>query len=454
VNALDRTQPPAREAAKPVRFPPFERTQLDSGLTVYTARSERTPLMSVQVLLPAGAENDPSHRPGLAAFTADLLEEGTRTRSSTQIADEVESLGGSLATAAGWSTASIAISLLSVHADQGLDLLEDVATRPAFDDLEIERLRRERLTDLLRRRDQSAALAVAALVRSIYGNSGYGHSLVGGEASVRALARDEIVDFYDRHKTPRAIKVIAVGNLPSDDIADRLREAFGGSSAREAPDREEIRPRDLTGIEVVIVDRTDAAQTEIRLGHAGVEKNHPDRPALTVLNSLLGGKFTSRINLNLRERHGFTYGANSSFSQRRGPGPFVVSTAVATDKAGAAVQEVLSELSRLQEEAVPEDELVETLSYLGGVFAYGLQTNAGILQHLQTLAVFDLPDDHFEVFRKQVAAVTVSEIRAAAQRHLHPDRIVVVAVGPAAELKPQLEGLGEARIVEPPSIFA
>jgi zinc protease len=195
-----------------------------------------------------------------------------------------------------------------------------------------------------------------------------------------------------------------------------------------------------------VVDRPGAAQTELRLGHAGVPRTHPDYIPLVMVNTLLGGKFTSRINMNLRERHGFTYGASSRFVARQGPGPFMVSAAVATESAGAAAREVLHELRRIREEPVEPGEIAETRSYMVGVFPYTMQTIGDIAKRLETLTVFGLPDDYYPRYLERLAALTREELLEAARRHLDPDRIAVVAVGPAEVVEPQLAGLGPVTV--------
>jgi zinc protease len=207
-----------------------------------------------------------------------------------------------------------------------------------------------------------------------------------------------------------------------------------------------VRPLELEGISVHVVDRPNAAQTELRLGHIGPPRNHPDRVPLSVMNSLLGGKFISRINLNLRERHGYTYGAHTSFANRLGPGPFQVSAAVANDVAGAAVRETLFEMRRLQESAPEPDELADAVTYLEGVFPYTLQTVESMAQRLSQLAVFGLADGYFDAYFAELRAVTPEAVRVVASRHLRPQTCAVVAVGPASALVPQLEELGPVNV--------
>jgi zinc protease len=243
--------------------------------------------------------------------------------------------------------------------------------------------------------------------------------------------------------------VIAVGDLDPEEI---LRDVEGRFAALlpGPPQMPEIVPAPLGGIEVHIVDRPGGAQTELRIGHAGVPRTEPDYIPIIVLNTLLGGKFTSRINMNLRERHGYTYGASSRFTPRLGPGPFVVDAAVATKSAGAAAAEILGELRRIREDLVEPQELEETVSYVSGVFPYTFQSTSDLAKRLETLAVYGLPDDYFERYLARLPTITREEILAVAQRHLHPDRIAVVAVGPAETLVPQLETLGPVTVTALP----
>ncbi|HEX5758503.1 MAG TPA: insulinase family protein, partial [Thermoanaerobaculia bacterium] len=225
--------------------------------------------------------------------------------------------------------------------------------------------------------------------------------------------------------------------------------AFGAAGGAAPPPPPEVRPAPLAGITVHVVDRPAAAPTELRLGHAGLPRRHPDYSPLVVLNTLLGGQFTSRINLNLRERHGYTYGAHSRFVGRQGPGPFLVSAAVATEVAGAAAREVLGELARIQEEPVPAAELEETRDYLIGVFPYTVQTIGDLAKRLEVLATYGLPDDYFESYLDRVRQVTAEEVQTLARRHLDPRRIAVVAVGPAERLEGQLSALGPVTVWSP-----
>jgi len=447
--ALDRAQPPEARPLERFLFPPFLHRRLLPGLDLYAAHIPRAPMVSLELILPHGGQSDPVDARGLASLTADLLDEGSELRSGPEIAAWVERLGGSLSASADWDAGYVACTLLAEHLPHALALIAEVALTPTFPDAEVERLRKRRLAELMRRRSSPTALAEQRFARALYGTGAYGYPLIGDEADLRALHRDAAASFY-RHAFRRGgATLIASGDLDPEDIAARSGELLAVWPADPAPAPQPVEPVERSAITIHVVDRPQAAQTELRLGHAGPPRNHPDRVPLSVMNSLLGGKFISRINLNLRERHGYTYGAHSSFANRLGPGPFQVSAAVATESTAAAVRETLGELRRLQQEAPAREELADAVQYLEGVFPYTLQTVESMAQRLSQLAVFGLADDYFDRYFELLREVTPEAIREVAARHLRPEVCAVVAVGPAAALVPQLESLGRVAVWSP-----
>jgi zinc protease len=327
-----------------------------------------------------------------------------------------------------------------------LALALEIAAEPSFPLEEIERQRRQRLAELLRLRAEPGFQAQEKLVRALYGDRHpYGTPLLGTADSLAAVDREAVTGFYRRHYRPAGAYAVTAGDVDPEAIAAALESVLGGAAeARgEAPQAPDLEPPPAAGVRVHLVDRPAAAQTQILLGQPGIPRTHPDFVALSVVTTLLGGKFTSRINLNLRERHGYTYGASCSLGGRLGPAPLTVSAAVANPVAGAAIREVLAELRRIREEPVGEAELDETRDYLIGVFPYTLQTVSGLAGRLETLAVYGLPDDYYAGYAERLRAIGPDRIAEVAQRHLRPDDLAVVAVGPAAELGPQLEGIGE-----------
>ena len=444
---IDRTAPPPAGAFHPFRFPSFIKRRLPGGLAVYASRMAGVPLISVELSLRAGGHHDPVGLSGLSTFTASVIDEGTARRDSLEIAALVERLGGYLVSAADWDSGYIAVALLAEHLDAGLDLLSEIALTPTFPEKEIERLRQQRFAEILRRGFDPGAQADDRLLEVVYGGTPYAAPLIGREEEVRKLDRAALVSFYESHYSLAGATVIAVGDLDPEELVRRIEETLAPRAGQApAPQAPPILPVPLQGISVHIVDRPGSAQTELRLGHASIPRTHPDWVPLNVLNMALGGKFTSRINLNLRERHSYTYGANTRLTGRLGPGPFIVDTAVATESAGAAAREVLFELQRIREEPVEGQELEETLSYMIGVYPYTLQTVGDVAKRLEILALYGLPDDYYDTYAERLSAVTREDLLRCATEHIHPDRLAITAVGPAELLAPQFEGLGEVTV--------
>lgn len=439
---VDRSRPPRAEQLRRLRFPEFVRQRLSCGLTVIAARVPGVPLATLELALPAGAHHDPAPRPGLATLTAGMLDEGTEKRDLHTLAANVERTGSYLATSANWDAAFVQTGGLAAHWRDGLDTLAEVALQPTFPGPEFERLQRQREAELLARRDQPGALAEDAFARLVYAGTPYDHTLSGDLEAARSTSREDVEGFHRNHLAAPGAALVAAGDLDPDELVRAAERRFAAWPAALFTPPPLVHPAPIAGCRVRLVDRPQAAQTELRIGHAGISRLDPERSALRVLNSLLGGMFTSRINLNLRERHGYTYGASSRFVERRGPGPFLISCAVASEHAGAATREVLGELRRLQEDPVGEEELADARNYLLGVFPYGLQTADDLVDKLEELALYDLPDDDFESHLRRVESVRPADILAAARRHLHPDAVAVVAVGPAGALAAQFADLG------------
>ncbi len=446
---LDRAVPPAAGAVRPFRFPRFERFELADGLVLFAVRSATAPLAFLELITPGGAVFDPRGKAGLAALTGALLDEGTPSKSSREIAATAERIGGYLAVGADWDSVALEIGVVAPHAGTALVLLGEVVREATLPEPELARQRDRTLAEIRRRRVMAPVLAARQFSRALYGPGGFGEPVLGTTASVEALTRDDVEWFYRHRIVAAPITLIAVGDLDLRGLGDRVLAALAGLPRRRReppPSPPEVRRR---GLRVFLVDRPEGAQTELHLGHVGVPRGHPDFTALTVMNSLLGGKFTSRLNLNLRERQGITYGIRSSFSRRSGGGPFSVSLAVANDCVGRAITEIRAELERLRAEPVTGAELEETRSYILGVFPYTVQTLAGISHRLREIAVHDLPLDHWDRYPADVAAVSADDVLRVAREHLRPDDLTVVAVGPEAALRPQLERFGRPSVWRP-----
>ncbi len=452
-SSLDRRLPPVAGASRSCSFPDFEVETLASGARLWTLPVPGCGLVTVGMLLPGGSELDPRGRAGLASFTAELRGAGTRRRDALEFAAAAENLGTTIATSCNWENATAATTIGAADIAAGLELVVEAAAEPAFRHEEVERRRRRRLAEIERRRSDPSALVNAAFARAVYGDTPYAHPAIGDRETTEAVRREDIAAFHARVLAAGSCHLIVVGDLERSSlhraveatVEPQLRlhaRSFEDPAERLAPpDRSRPAAR-----RVVIVDRPSAAQTELRIGHSGVSRRHPDRVRLQVANSILGGKFMSRLNLTLREKHGYTYGVTSGFAFRRGPGPFVISTAVANDVAGDACHRTIAEVERMCAEPPSAAELDDARNYMVGVFPYTLQTIQGLGSRLQTLAAFDLDRDEIDRWPDRVRAASVEDVLAVCERHLFPAGLMIAAAGPRDELLPQLDGLGAIEV--------
>ena len=330
MSPIDRTQPPPPAPILPFAFPRIARDSLKNALVLLYARHGALPLVTAALVVDAGAAGDPTRKAGLAHLTANALETGTRTRTAAEIAWEFERLGVEFDAEATWDATVLRITVPAARLEPALALFADIVRHPSFPEEEIERLRHEQLAEILQRRKEPRALANDMAAQFIFGRDvPYARPLIGTTASVQGLTRDDVRAFYETHYLPNAAALILTGAIDPDAGRALARRHFEDWPAGQPETAEfEVVPG-VDTTTVFIVDRPGSVQSEIRIGDVGVARHHPDYFPLLVMNTILGGAFTSRLNLSLRERHGFTYGAHSGFAFRRRPGPFLIQVAVA-----------------------------------------------------------------------------------------------------------------------------
>ena len=434
---------PGSRPPRPYRFPPFERRTLANGMQLAIAPVSKLPVVTVLMVTEAGATTDPERRDGLAQLTARLLPEGTARSTGVEFAERLERLGASIDAHADWDVGVARVTVLTEHLDEAMQLFGEMLRTPAFPEREVERLKAERLAELLQIRAEPGALADEMFARFAYEPaSRYSRPAGGAVHDVESMTRNDVVRFYETRYQPAAMTLVAAGDVTADRIEQLARKTFGdwtGTPPRVAATSDTPARQTCS---VHIIAKADAPQSELRVGHPGIPRNTPDYFPTVVMNAVLGGLFSSRINLNLREAHGYTYGAFSGFDWRRRAGPFAVDTAVKTAVTDAAVQEILREIERMRAEEIRPDELSLATSYLDGVFPIRYETTDAIAAALGNLVIYGLPDDYFDRYREQVRAVTAVDVLAAARAHLHPDRVQIVAVGDPRVVRAPLEKLG------------
>ena len=443
MSAVARGGRPAPGPVRPFSFPAVRREALANGIQVIVAELHRFPVVSIDVLLNAGGVAENAAHAGVATLVSGLLESGAGSRSADDIAERSDDLGLSLDTGTSWDTTQVGFSALRARMTEGMELLADMVRRPTFPEAEVDRLRDERVGTLAHRRGDPSGLAGELF--SLYAfaeGSPFARPLGGTAESVGRITRAEVRAFHAAHYRPAGSAIIAAGDVTLEEVV-ALAERFFGDWSGEAPSvvLPEVKPR-LDQAKIIIAHRPGAVQSELRVGHVGVERTAADFVSVLVLNTILGGSFSSRLNMNLRERLGYTYGATSTWSVRRQPGTFHAGTGVQTEATAPAVAEILGELRRLREAEVTADELRDARDYLAGVFPLSTETTTGVGARLANIATYGLPDDYYDGYRERILAVTDADLLDTARRRIHPDRVAIVVAGDADRIRAPLEALG------------
>jgi predicted Zn-dependent peptidase len=405
------------------------------------------PLAQVNLVIHAGSGDDPANAFGLASFTAAMLDEGAGTRSALQIADEVEFLGASLGTTSSFDASAVRLNVPVRQLRPALALMADVALRPTFPAAEVDRLRQERLTALLQAKDDAAAVAPLAFARVVFGPTHrYGTSASGTEATLKAMTAAQMKAFHAARYTPSNATLIVAGDVTAAAVLPQLEAAFGTWPTAAAPARTAVpTARQLTAGQLTIVDMPSAEQSQIRIGWIGVPRSTADYFPLLVLNTILGGSFTSRLNQNLREEHGYSYGASSRFDMRLSAGAFQAGAGVQTDKTADALREFFKELKGIAE-PVGTEELAKAKNYVALSFPGEFETITDLTAHLEEMAIYKLPDTYFSQYIASVQAVTAAAVQKAAATYIQPDKFAVVVVGDRKTIEAGVRALNVAPV--------
>ncbi|HET9136482.1 MAG TPA: pitrilysin family protein [Candidatus Kapabacteria bacterium] len=444
---LDRSVPPSPGAITQIAFPPYTTTALSNGIPVYLVENHGQPLVSISLYIRGGSSLDTAATQGLASLTAELLTKGTAKRTATQIAEEIDFVGGSLGVSASWDSTTISTSVLSRYIDRAIDLLSDVALNPAFSPEEVDRIRIQRIASIKAAKSDAGYLADVVFSRSVYGTHPYGFEAAGQEVTIALLQSESLKNFYSKIAAPNNAFFIVAGDVIEADIVKKLSDAFGAWAGEALPPEPLAAPAPNPKTKVVLVEKPQAVQSALRIGHLGVPRSHKDYVHLYVLNMLLGGYFNSRINQNLRERNGFTYGARSYFDARKQSGAFVVSTEVRTEVTAAATLEIAQELRHICDTPVGPGELETVQNYIIGSFPLSLETPQQIASRVAALVLYGLDTDYYDKFRDAVASTTADDLLRAAGLHLQPEALTIAISGDATSLAPELKSFGEVELV-------
>ena len=438
---LDRSRPPESGPARPLSIPRPERHRIPNGLAVTAVRRPRLPEANLALVLPAGADTMDPGQAGLASLVAKVLPEGSSGKTSREMATMLDGLGVRLAVAVGYDSMILRLHTLSGQLEPALRALASVALAPDFLADEVERCRAERLDAIRRMRDEPAEVAADVMVELLYGDHPYGRLTRGREGSVERLDRADLVEFHARRFSPRAATLVACGDLP-DDFNDLVTDCFGAWRGVEVGHGPPDTVSDVASKGIVLVDRPGSGQSEIRMGAIGLKRGDPDEPVARVANAILGGLFNSRLNMNLREDKGWTYGARSTLLLRRSRGPLSLQAAVETAVTGAAVREMLREVQAMRESLPSEGEMRTAFGALTRSLPLRFETNSQITGTIAEQVIYGLPDDYWSTFSSRIGGVSRDSVTDLAVRMIDPDGLAILVVGDSDEVLPDLEKLG------------
>jgi zinc protease len=432
---------PAATAPRPYHFPEFERHRLDNGLTVWLVPIAASGVTNVHLLFDAGAAAEDELHGGVAALTAQLLVTGTSRLDASAFAEATESLGIEVSSESSWDSARAAFQSLPQHVDEGLALLAEMVRQPRFDSGEFDRLKAERLADILQARADPGRLADEMFLQHLYAESvPYHRASAGTPETVSGLLRDDVIDFHRTHYAPGHAHLIVAGRIERDALLAGVNRHLGDWSG-DGPGHRSITPQAAGGRRVVLIDRPGSVQSELRVGQIGIDRYDPRYFRASVMAALLGGVFGSRLNQRLREDLGYTYGAHAAFDARRAAGPFAARAAVQTEVTVPAITELLGQLDAIRAEAPNEDELREVKDYLVGVFPLRFETTGGVAGAIEPLAIYGLDDDYWQAYRGRIEAVTPADTHAMARELITPDDLLILLTGDASKLA---DGLAQA----------
>lgn len=424
-----------------LKVPVPEKRVLKNGLTVYALSKPGLPLVSATVVMRGGVAADSASQAGLAGFVSEILTYGTKKRSATQIAEEVESLGSSLQSWVDDDNNYLAFTSLTDNFSKVFDVAADVLMAPAFEAVEIERVRKMRLAYLDEEKVEPRATAVRLFRQVVFGKHPYGHTALGSRKVIQSLTAKDLRNFHVNHYTPTNSAVVVVGDLSAEAAFTLVEQQLGswkvaGRNLQTAT----VLPKPTPAL--AIINKEEAPQSQIRIGHLGVARSDPDYFPLVICNAILGGLFSSRINMNLREDKGYTYGARSSFEFLRGTGSFYVGSGIRTDVTDLAIKEIFKEIERIRQEPVRDDELQDAKNRYALSLPGYFQSVDGISSMLAALYVHDLPLDYYKTMPEQISKVTATDVLRVAQKHLRPNEMSVIVVGDRKKIEAGLLSLG------------
>lgn len=443
-----RQEPPPSGPPRDVQFPAIARTTQENGLETNTVPYDQLPIVYLQLVIKSGGEADPEGMPGVAHLVGAMLKEGTRTRSSAELAEEVEYLGADLWVSDDEENIYVGMRALAEHLDEAMEILSDVAMNPAFRPDELAKLKRREIDRLALQQNNPQFLASREMHARLYGEHPYANVDTTREV-VQRVRRNDLQRWHRTHFVPNNAFLVAVGDTTAEEVQRVADEKFGRWRRGEVPEPEYAEPPARDQRQIVLVDRPESVQSVIAISNLAIPRSHGDYEELEVANQVLGGSAASRLFMDLRERRSLTYGAYSGVGESVKVAPFRATASVRNEVTGQAMQAFFEHLDRIRTEPVPAAELTDAQRYLSDRFPLQIDTPGRIASMVADLRVYGLPDGYWDQFRSAIREVTAEQALEAAQQHIRPDQALVVVVGRAADVAETLQQYGPVTVVKP-----
>ncbi len=445
---LDRTKPPKPGKPKDIKFPEFFETVTSNGITVIVIENKKLPLVTVRFVFRSGSYENSRENSGLALITSELLSKGTSNMNALEIAEETDQLGASLSAGCDHDATFVSLYSLKKFSDKLYNIGSEIILEPAFTEDEIERLRTQKINSVISYKDDGDYLAGRVFKEKVYGVNNYANPTEGTIKSLQNIKRNDITEFYSSYYTPDNLIIAFVGDITIDEALKKVESKFSSwnSKSKVKNKKSNIKPSDSTKVQ--IIRKKGAVQSSLKIGHIAVERNSADYFRLRVMNNILGDGFTSRINKNLREVNGFTYGANSFFDWKKFSGDFSIETEVKNEITANAVREIINEINIIRDEKVGEEELQNVKNYISGTFPMQLETPNAIASKVISLKLYSLPEDHFSTYISEINKVSIDDIKITAEKYLHPDRLTISIGGNPDDITDCMKQFGDVEVIE------
>lgn len=443
----DRTKPPALGPTPSVKINPVQRFELKNGLKVIVYEKHEVPIVQMNLVVKAGSVNEAPDKLGIAGMTANMMDEGANGKSALELSDAIDFLGSSIGASGGLHTSGVSLRSTVSKFDESLKLFADILLHPDFPQKELDRLQKQYITSLMQAYDQPRAIAAAASGSLVFGKDHpYGRTSVGTESMIKSFTVADLKNFYSTYYRPNNSFLIVVGDVKADEVVAKLEKAIGGWEKRDVKEVTVPNAKQVNDRKIFLIDKPDAAQSVIRICRIGTDRMTKDYFPLLVMNTILGGSFTSRLNNNLREEHGYAYGAGSGFSFRPSAGSFTAASDVQTDVTDKALQEFMKELNGISK-PVSDVELERAKNYIALGYPDNFSSISSIAGQLVDMELYHLPEDYFNNYIGNVLAVKKDDVRRVAKKYIDTDDLAIIIVGDKAKIEKGLQTTKVGKII-------